>query len=151
MSSSSKTHGRKRRSHAFDDRGIMKHSFWQFLVAGQTARSVRRTSDSVQLRIWHSPPFCTNARRVTVFLTTSSVSQRIHQRTTMRFWIGWNEISSYHPTLIGKEIGTIFSALQPSPTWFLHSTSIVRYVLRRLRVLSRAPGWTASQTTETAL
>ena len=69
----------------------------------------------------------------------------------MRFGLGWTEISSYLPTLISKEIGTIFSALQPSPPWFPYSTSIVWHVSRRLRVLSLAFGLTASQTTESAL
>ena len=36
----------------------------------------------------------------------------------MRFGLGWNKISSYLPTLISKEIGTMFSALQPSPFLF---------------------------------
>ena len=44
--------------------------------------------DSVQRRIWHSPRFCPHARRITVWLATSSVSQRTHQRTTMRFGLG---------------------------------------------------------------
>ena len=47
----------------------------------------------------------------------------------------YNEIiSPYLPTLTSKEIGTIFSALQPSPPWFPYSTSIVWHVSRRLRV-----------------
>ena len=50
-----------------------------------------------------------------------------------------------------QEIGTIFSALQPSPPWFPYSTSIVWHVSRRLRVLSLAFGLAASQTTESAL
>ena len=49
-------------------------------------------TDSVQLRIWHSPRFCPLARRVTVWLTTSTVSQRTHQRMLMRFGLGWTEI-----------------------------------------------------------
>ena len=108
-------------------------------------------SDSVQLRIWHSSVFCPHARRVTVWQTTSSVSQRTHQRTTMMLWLGWTKISSYHPPLISKEIWTIFSALQPSPPWFPYSTSIVWHVSRRLRFLSRAPGWTTYQAAEWAL
>ena len=107
--------------------------------------------DSVQLRIWHSPRFCPRARQVSVWLTTSSVSQRASKRTTMRVWLGWTEISSYLPTLISKEIGMICSALQPSSPWFPYSTSIVWHVSRRLRVLSRASGLTASQATESAL
>ena len=79
--------------------------------------------------------------------TKSSVIQRTNKRTTMRFGLGLTEISSYLPTLISKEIGTIYSALQPSPPWFPYSTSIVWHVSRRLRVLSRASGLTASQTT----
>ena len=69
----------------------------------------------------------------------------------MRFGLGWTKISSYLQTLISKEIGTIFSALQPSPPWFPYSTSIVSHVSRRLRVLILAFGLTASQTTESAL
>ena len=69
----------------------------------------------------------------------------------MSFGHGWTKISSYLPTLISKEIGTIFSALQPSPPWFPYSTSIVWHVSRRLRVLSQAFGLAASQTTESAL
>ena len=69
----------------------------------------------------------------------------------MRFGLGWTEISSYLPTLVSKEIGTIFSVLQPSPPWFPYSTSIVWHVSRRLRVLSLAFGLAASQTTESAL
>ena len=38
-----------------------------------------------------------------------------------RAWL----ISTYLPTLTSKEIGTIFSALPPSPLWFPYSTSIV--------------------------
>ena len=64
---------------------------------------------------------------------------------------GWTKISSYLPTLTSKEIGTIFSALQPSPPWFPYSTSIVWHVSRRLRVLSLASGLTASKTTESSL
>ena len=94
-------------------------------------------SDSVQLRSWHSQRFSPRARRVTVWLTTSSVSHRTHQRTTMRFGLDWTEVSSYLPTLISKEIGTIVSALQPSPPLFPYSTSIVCQVSKRLRVLSR--------------
>ena len=97
-------------------------------------------SDSVQQRIWHSPCICDHSRRVADWLTTSSVSQRTNMRTTMRFGLGWTEISSYLPTLISIEIGTIFSALQPSPPWFPYSTSIVWHVSRWFRVLSRAPG-----------
>ena len=81
-------------------------------------------------------------------LRTSSASQRTNKNTTMRFGLGWTKISSYLPTLISKEIGTIFSALQPSPPFFPYSTSIVWHVSRRLRVLSLAFGLTASQTTE---
>ena len=106
--------------------------------------------DSEQLRIWHSPRFCPNARRLSVWLTTSSLSQRTNKRTTMWFGLGWTEISPYLPTLISKEIGTIFSA-QPSPPWFPYSTNIVWHVSRRLRVLGQASGLTASQTTESAL
>ena len=69
----------------------------------------------------------------------------------MRFGLGWTKISSHLPTLIIKDVGTIFSALQPSPPWFPYSTSIVWHVSRRLRVLSLAFGLTASQTTESAL
>ena len=61
-------------------------------------------SDSVQLRIWHSLRFCPNSQRVTVWLTTSCVSQQKHHRMTMRFGLGWIKISSYLPTLISKEI-----------------------------------------------
>ena len=65
---------------------------------------------------------------------------------------GEKTLRNYHlPTLIGKEIGTIFSALQQSPPWFPYSTSIVWYVSKRLRVLCLASGLTASQTTESAL
>ena len=63
----------------------------------------------------------------------------------------WTEISSYLPTLINIEIGTILSALLPSPPWFPYSTIIVWHVSRQLRVLSRASGLAASQTTESAL
>ena len=90
-------------------------------------------------------------RRVSVWSTTSSASQRTNKRTTMRFEHGWTKISSYLPTLISNEIGTIFSALQSSPPWFPYSTSIVWHVSRRLRVLSLAFGLAASQTTESAL
>ena len=107
--------------------------------------------DAVQLRIWHSQRFCPHSRRVSVWLMTSSASQRTNKRTTIRFGLGWTEISSYLPTLIGKEIGTIFSALQPSSPWLPYSTSIVWHVSRRLRVLSRASGLTASQTIESTL
>ena len=69
----------------------------------------------------------------------------------MRFGLGWTKILSYLPSFISKEIGTIFSALQPSPPWFPYSTSIVWHVSRRLGVLSQAFGLTASQTTESAL
>ena len=69
----------------------------------------------------------------------------------MRFGLGWTKISSYLPTLLSKEIWTIFSALQPSPPWFPYSTSIVWHVSRRLRVLSLAFGLSACQTTESAL
>ena len=103
------------------------------------------------LRTWYSSRFSPYARRVSVWLATSSVSQRTNKRTTNWFGLGWTEISSYLPTLISKEIGTIFSALQLSPPWFPYSTSIVWYVSRRLRILSRASGLTASQTTESAL
>ena len=92
-----------------------------------------------------------SAWRVSVWLTTSSASQRTNKRTTMRFGLGWTKISSYLPTLISKEIGTIFSALQPSPPWFPYSTSIVWHVSRRLRVLSQAFCLIASQTTESEL
>ena len=102
--------------------------------------------DSVQLRIWHSPRFCPHARRVSVWLTTSFVSQRTNNKTTMRFGLGWTKISSNLPTLISKEIGTIFSALQSSSPWFPYSTSIVWHVSRRLRVLSLASYLTASKT-----
>ena len=81
----------------------------------------------------------------------SSVSQRTNKRTTMRFGLGWTEISFYLPILKSKEIETIFSAFQPSPPLFPHSTSIVWHVSRRLRVLSLAFGLTASQTTESAI
>ena len=107
--------------------------------------------NSVQLQISHSPPFCPHTRRVSVWLTTSSVSQRTNKRTTMRFGLGWTKISSFLPTLISKEIWTIFSALQPSPPWFPYSTSIVWHISRRLRILSRASGLTASLSTESEL
>ena len=97
------------------------------------------------------PGFCPHARRVSVWSTTSIVSHRINKRTTMRFGLGWTEISSYLPTLISKVIGTIFSAFQPSPPWFPYSTSIVWHASRRLRVLNRAPDCSASQATESAL
>ena len=97
------------------------------------------------------PCFCPHERRVSVWSTTSSVSQRTNKRKTMRFLPSWTEISSYLPTLISKEIGTIFSALRSSPLWFPYSTSIVWHVSRRLGVLSLASGLTASQTTESAL
>ena len=58
----------------------------------------------------------------------------------MMFELGWTSSSSYLPTLISNKIGTIFSALQPSPTWFPYSTSIVWHASRRLRVLSLAFG-----------
>ena len=70
-------------------------------------------SESEQLRMLHSQRFCPHAMRVTVWLTTSSVSQGTHQRTMERFGHGLTEISSYLPTLKSKEIETIFSALQP--------------------------------------
>ena len=69
--------------------------------------------------------------------------------TEVRAW--WTEITTYIPTLTNKEIGTIFSALQKSPPWLPNSTSIVWTVSRRIRILSLAPGWTASPTTESAL
>ena len=97
------------------------------------------------------PAFLSTRARVTVWLTTSYVSQRTHQRMMMRFGLVWTIISSYLPTLISKEIWTIFCALQPSPHWFPYSTSVVWHASWRLRVLSRAPGRTASQTTESAL
>ena len=152
MSSSSRTHGRIRRNHAFDD---LRH-YATFIFTTTVGRKPNcpfgmAFLDSVQLRIWHSPRFCPHARRVSVWITTYSASQRTNKRTTMMFWLGWTKISSYLPTLICKEIGTIFSALQPSPPWFPYSTSIVWHVSRRLRVLSLAFGLTASQTTESAL
>ena len=64
------------------------------------------------------PAFLSSRAASKVWLTTSSVSKRTNKRTTMRFGLVWTEISSYLPTLISKEIGTIFSALQPSPPWF---------------------------------
>ena len=63
----------------------------------------------------------------------------------VRAWLDRNLVLPL--TLISKEIGTIFSALQPSPPWLPYSTSIVWHVSRRLRVLSLAFGLTVSQTT----
>ena len=40
----------------------------------------------------------------------------------MRFGLGRTAISTYLPTLISKEIGMKFSALQPLPPWFPYST-----------------------------
>ena len=85
------------------------------------------------------PAFCPHAWRVEVWLTKSSVSQRTNKRTTMWLGLAWTDISSYLPTLMGKEIVTTFSAIQSSPPCFPYSSSIVWHVSRRLRVLIRAP------------
>ena len=59
----------------------------------------------------------------------NDISQRIRQRTTMKFVLGWNEILTYLSNLTSKEKWTKFSALQPSTHWLPYSTSIVWPVL----------------------
>ena len=81
--------------------------------------------DSAQPPILHCLLTCPHALLVTVYLTTSSISQQTRQRTQRKFEHGWTKISTYLPTLTKKEIGMTFSALQPSPPWSPYSTSIV--------------------------
>ena len=108
------------------------------MVADQTTRLGTATLNSALPPIMHCLLFCSHALLVAVLLTTSSICQLSRQRTRRKFELGWTESSTYLPTLTNKEIGTIFSALQPSPPWFPYSTSIVGPVSRRLRVLSLA-------------
>ena len=88
----------------------------------------RMAMDIVQPPILHYLLFCPHELRVCL------VNNTFHQ-PTMRFGLGRTKISTYLPKLTNKEIGTTFSALQPSPPWLQYSTSIIWPVTRQLLIL----------------
>ena len=111
ISSSSRTLGRIRQSHAFNDRGTTQRSLRrQLLVAGQT--TVRYGGLGLRTAIDLALPAFLSARAASNSLVNDIlISQLTRHRTTWRIELDWTKISIYLPTLTSKEIGTIFSAL----------------------------------------